>query len=94
MTTRIFKKGQLVKSLKGRDAGRYFLICGWDENFVYIVDGELRRIQKPKKKNIGHLWYTNYISDEVNHKFEAEKKVTNADIKAALITLLEKLDMN
>ncbi|MDD3840356.1 MAG: hypothetical protein PHP06_07245 [Clostridia bacterium] len=50
------KIGQLVLSKAGRDKGRYFLI--WDivdQDYVKIVDGDLRKIKKPKKKKIKHL---------------------------------------
>jgi ribosomal protein L14E/L6E/L27E len=86
------KKGQLVRSRRGRDKDNYFLVYAWDENFVYVVDGDWRKIQEPKKKNIKHLWYTNKVSPEIEAKLSQGEKVTNADIREALGKLL--LEMN
>ncbi|NLL81201.1 MAG: hypothetical protein GX231_02690 [Tissierellia bacterium] len=48
--------GQVVKSRAGRDRGRTFLIYEiLDEDFVLVVDGDLRKLKNPKKKNIKHL---------------------------------------
>lgn len=59
-----FKPGQLVISKSGRDKGRMFLVSAvLDEQFVSLVDGKLRRLEKPKRKKIIHLQATNYHSD-------------------------------
>lgn len=53
------KKGQIVKSKAGRDAGRHFVIFEvLDEDYVQIVDGDLRKVEKPKKKKRRHLAMT------------------------------------
>lgn len=84
MSTREIKKGQLVKSRAGRDKDKFYLILYWDCEFVYVVDGDTRRLQNPKKKNIQHLWYTDKVSNIIKSKLEDEIKVTNADIREAL----------
>jgi LSU ribosomal protein L14E len=44
--------GRIVKSKAGRDKDRIFIIVGVaDEKHVLIADGDLRKIEKPKKKN-------------------------------------------
>lgn len=43
--------GQVVKSRAGRDRGRTFLIYEiLDEDFVLVVDGDLRKLKNPKRK--------------------------------------------
>lgn len=84
MSTRELKKGQLVKSRAGRDKDKLYLILKWDHEFVYVVDGDTRRLQNPKKKNIRHLWYTDKVADNINTKLEEGLKITNADIRQAL----------
>lgn len=44
------KKGQLVKSRAGRDKNRDYLVYAWDDQYVFVVDGEYRRMTNPKKK--------------------------------------------
>jgi len=87
MLTREIKKGQLVKSRAGRDKGRFYLVYDWDHEFVYVVDGDCRRIQNPKKKNIRHLWYTDQVAEKIVEKLALGCKITNADIREALKTL-------
>lgn len=48
--------GQIVKSKVGRDAGRIFLVFKViDDDYLYLVDGSLRKLNNPKKKKIKHL---------------------------------------
>ena len=47
--------GCYVLSKCGRDRGRVFIVAGAEGQFVYIVDGKLRKIQKPKKKKLKHV---------------------------------------
>ncbi|MGI6225185.1 MAG: RNA-binding protein [Peptococcales bacterium] len=92
MSTREIKKGQLVKSRAGRDQDKFYLVFSWDHEYVYVVDGNTRRIQNPKKKNIRHLWYTDKVASVINNKLETGQKVTNADIREALRDLDVKVD--
>ncbi|MBE6686342.1 MAG: hypothetical protein E7591_03830 [Ruminococcaceae bacterium] len=49
-------KGQLALSLAGRDKNRIFMIVQeLDENYVFIADGQLRKIDNPKRKKLKHL---------------------------------------
>lgn len=92
MSIREINKGQLVKSRAGRDKDNFFLIYDWDDEFIYVVDGDTRRIQNPKKKNIKHLWYTERIAMDIKEKLLEGKKVTNADIRQALEELIVTID--
>ena len=47
--------GDLVVSRAGRDKGRPFVVLRAEEGFVYLVDGDLRRLSKPKKKKRMHV---------------------------------------
>lgn len=93
MLTRQIKKGQLVKSRAGRDKDRVYLIINWDHEFIYVVDGDIRRLQNPKKKNIRHLWYTEKVAESIHEKLTAGNKVTNADIREALQDLQAIVDL-
>ncbi len=74
--------GRVVLSKAGRDLGRLFVIIEIiDELYVLIADGDLRRIEKPKKKKIKHLGFTNKLSSELNNKLMNKDRVTNAEIR-------------
>lgn len=48
--------GQVVRSLAGRDKGKPYLIIDFMAGGrVLLVDGRIRTVNKPKKKNIKHL---------------------------------------
>ena len=44
------QKGDVVRSLQGRDAGELFFVTESDGLYALIADGKGRRIEKPKKK--------------------------------------------
>lgn len=77
--------GEIVYSKAGRDCGRKFVITGFAEtHYVYISDGDLRRIEKPKKKKIKHLELTGIVIDSLSEKLTSKVKVTNSEIRKAL----------
>ena len=42
--------GLLVRSTRGRDRGRYYLVVGMEsETKVRVADGDLRRVESPKR---------------------------------------------
>jgi len=48
----------VVRSVCGRDKKRLFFIvgvCSQEKGMVYIADGKLHPLSKPKKKNLRHL---------------------------------------
>lgn len=87
---REMKKGQLVTSRAGRDKNMNYVIYDWDTKYVYVADGNYKRISNPKKKNVKHLWYSDKTDLELEEKLAKGLKVTNKDIRQALERLLSK----
>ena len=57
-------KGQVVRSKKGRDEGKVFVVIGIiDKDYLYLVDGKLRKLDRPKKKKVKHLYIYKDIID-------------------------------
>ena len=50
-----FKKGMLAKSKAGHDAGNIYIIVETDAQYVYLVDGKIRTLDKPKRKKRKHV---------------------------------------
>ena len=44
--------GQVVKSKAGRDKDKIFVIINIEEEYAYLADGHLRRMEKPKQKKM------------------------------------------
>ncbi len=77
--------GQVVYSKAGRDEGRSFIIVGIiDDKYVFVSDGDLRRLENPKKKKIKHLNVTALNIEALSNKLNTGIKITNAEIRKAL----------
>lgn len=82
--------GQLVRSKAGRDRGRYYLVWGQvGDNFIRVVDGEVRRLDNPKLKNVKHVQVAGKVADEIVQKVQRGQPVTNAQIRKAIAMLIE-----
>jgi len=77
--------GRIVTIIRGRDAGKLAIIIGKvDEKFVLIADGDKRKFDRPKKKNILHLNLSEVVSSEVASSIHETGRVTNGKIRFAL----------
>jgi Ribosomal protein L14E/L6E/L27E len=78
--------GQVVYSKAGRDAGKIFVVTGLgDDNYVFITDGDSRRLEKSKKKKAKHLIITTNVIETIAQKISSGEKITNAEIRKALV---------
>ncbi|AIQ65707.1 KOW domain-containing protein [Paenibacillus stellifer] len=78
--------GQVVKILKGKEAGEIAVVIAVvDSKFVYIADGSKRKFDSPKKKNVLHLELTPVISSEVVNSLKEIGRVTNGKLRFAVL---------
>lgn len=77
--------GQVVKSRAGRDKGRIFVVLDIiDKEYVYVVDGDLRKLDNPKKKKVKHLVVYNTVLQEFKEKIENNIKINNSYVRKIL----------
>lgn len=77
--------GEIVRSKAGRDRGKHFVVLSLEkEQYLYIADGDLRKVDKPKKKKTKHLAKTGIVLTEVAEKLKNGKKVTNTELRRNL----------
>lgn len=77
--------GSVVLSRAGRDKGRFFIVVEIvDDQFVRIVDGDIRRLESAKLKKIKHLKATGDILESIAEKLKNSAKVYDAEIYSAL----------
>ncbi len=82
--------GQVVKSKAGRDKGRDFIVVRIvDEAYVELADGDLRKVEKPKKKKIKHMEPTGIVLEDIGNKLKTGVRVSNSEIRKALSALKE-----
>ena len=72
------ERGRLVYSIAGRDKGTLFLVLKRDGEFVYLADGNTRKVENPKKKKLKHVNKTNTL---LELEFE---NISNSDVRKSL----------
>jgi len=82
--------GSVVLSTQGRDKGSYFVVTALGKNVVFLADGGMRKLNKPKKKNIKHVSDSGVILDGIAEKMRLGKKVFDSEIKSALRQMSER----
>ncbi|NLK75359.1 MAG: hypothetical protein GX288_08745 [Clostridiales bacterium] len=75
--------GGFAISKQGHDFGRLYVIISKDNEYIYLVDGKIRTLQRPKKKKVKHVNLLNYYDSELIDKIK-DNKVRDEDIKRAL----------
>ena len=77
--------GTVVEVLRGRDQGKLMMIESIvDHEYVRLVDGVGRTLDKPKLKKLKHLRDTGEILDGIAVKLTTGVQVFDAEIKSAL----------
>jgi ribosomal protein L14E/L6E/L27E len=76
--------GNVVISKAGRDKGGRFIVLSVSDNYAMLANGELRKVDKPKRKKIKHLQKTNYVSEFIAEKMKNTGKVTNSEVRKAI----------
>jgi ribosomal protein L14E/L6E/L27E len=71
----------MVYSKKGRDKGLALVVSEVENEYLYLVDGKTRTLQKPKKKKAKHVQPTHYIVDLVP---SCGRDLQDADIRKAI----------
>jgi ribosomal protein L14E/L6E/L27E len=85
-------KADVVSSLNGRDAGKRFIVVGIDGEYSLLADGKCRRVEKPKRKKNKHLRPEGYSSVGIAAKLADSGRVTNNEIRRALLEYAASVD--
>lgn len=65
----VIETGSLVKAVSGRDKNKYFVVVEVNDGCVLIVDGDSRKIDSPKLKNVKHVKPTGLVVQEVIERY-------------------------
>lgn len=77
--------GQLVRVVQGRERGQFAVILEIvDDRFVLLADGDKRKYDRPKKKNINHIELLESISPEVRDSLVETGRVSNGKLRFAV----------
>ena len=84
--------GSIVISKAGRDQGRLFLVVEEvDDDFVMIANGDLRKLDRLKKKRRKHLKPTGTVVQALVDRISNGEKVEDHELRAWLREEEEKL---
>ena len=74
--------GHVVLSKAGRDKGKKFMVLSVDDtgSYVYVADGNLRRVENPKKKKLRHLDMTGDMLEKLAEKIRDGRPLQNSEI--------------
>lgn len=86
------KIGQVVQITRGRDYGKFAIVIALEDRYAFIVDGDKRKFDRPKKKNVLHLKTQDEIASEVVDSLLETGRVTNGKLRFALSRFIEKLN--
>lgn len=70
---------EFAKSLSGHDKGQYYLVVKEEKEFLFLVNGTTRPLEKAKKKNKKHVQLIKKLPEEIMPM--AEEGLSNLRIK-------------
>jgi ribosomal protein L14E/L6E/L27E len=74
-------RGFVVFSKKGRDKGKAMVVLNIEGEYLFLADGKLRTLDKPKKKKLKHVQPTN---TQINLQPDCGRALQDADIRKQL----------
>ena len=80
-------KSTVVKSIAGRDKGKYFFVLAEEEDFLLLADGKLRKVEAPKRKKRRHAQAVGVPNTRVAEKIRSGERITNSELRRTLAQL-------
>lgn len=71
-----FVRGQLVRSKAGRDKTRTLAILAVDGPMLLVADGDLRKVDNPKRKKMQHVAPTTTVLE--NELLKSDQQLRDA----------------
>lgn len=78
-----FTIGCFVVATAGHDSGKCYVIFEMDSEYVYLVDGRIRTLERPKKKKRIHIRMLSDMEPSLAVKVQ-NRTVKNEEIKRAI----------
>ncbi len=67
--------GYFVYSMAGHDKGKVYLIIKEETDYVWLVDGETRKLSNPKRKNKKHIQIIKKYGQETDVDVITDEKI-------------------
>lgn len=79
-----FQFGQIAASMAGHDKRQYYVVVGQDDQYVYLADGRLKKLDCPKRKNVKHVQVIHYVDEILAQKKRKHAKIEDHDLIKAI----------
>lgn len=76
--------GCFATSIAGHDHNNIYVIIDADDEYVYLVDGKIRKVNNPKKKKLKHVQLIKRTDDTITGRINNNVALSNEDIKNAI----------
>ena len=77
--------GFLASSKAGHDKDKVYVIIKEDTEYVWLADGKIKTVEKPKKKRKKHIQIIKYFyNEEIKTLLSEGKKVSDLEIMMVL----------
>ena len=76
--------GLFATSLAGHDKNKVYIIIREEDEYVYLVDGAIRKKENPKCKKVKHIQIIKNDVSDTGEKIKAGQNVNNEEIKRAI----------
>jgi len=80
-----YQVGQIIYSKCGRDKSKPFIILDIKDNYLYLVDGDLRKLENPKKKKMKHVQLTKFVDENIKDIILNRKYLLDSDVRTAIL---------
>ena len=84
----------VVKATAGRDQGKLFYVIGEDEQYLFLVNGKDRPLDRPKRKKRKHVQKVLRSETRVADKLRLGDKVLNSELRRDLAFLANQMQAN
>ncbi|MDO4522394.1 MAG: KOW domain-containing RNA-binding protein [Eubacteriales bacterium] len=79
-----FEPGMMAWSRAGHDNGTLYVILEVTQDCVFLTDGRLRPLEKPKKKKKKHVQVIRRIPEELAELANGNSNIKNEDIRRVI----------
>ena len=76
--------GMFATSRAGHDKGKLYIIIEESEEYVYLTDGRLKPVDRPKKKKKKHIQIIRKVDETIQFMIEEKKPISNEIVKRAI----------
>ena len=89
-----FQTADVVRSTAGRDQGKLFYVLDTDDQYLFLVNGKDRPLDKPKRKKCKHVQKVLRSETRVANRLRAGDKVLNSELRRDLAIVGQAMQSN